>query len=180
MRRILFILLVLIGITCHAQNGSTPIIEDSVFQYSGRSADELYSQLKLFVARSFKTSKVIQMDDPTSHRLVVKGNIDFPVNNLTWHELTGVINFSMELQAKDGRFRVKLYGFEHESFNRQYKSWTMGPIYVEESPSCIKWLLKKQYKAMHTRAMPKILDTIAMTYALLGNLYIQEQESEEW
>ncbi len=177
MRKILLSFFVLFPLFVLAQK---PVECDTIIECSGITADKLYSRMKYFVADNFKSAQnVIQLDDKDEHRLLCKGNIRFEVKSMTWGMLDGVINFTLDLQAKDGKYRVTFRDFTHENFNRKYgDSWCMGLV-CDDVPEGYK-KGKKQYKEMIKRAIPLIIDTEAMLLAKLDACLKESPKNSDW
>ncbi|CAN5534927.1 DUF4468 domain-containing protein [soil metagenome] len=81
------------------------------------SADELFLRAKEWFVHSFNSAKdVTQMDDKERKKIIAKALFDvvtsymgsFATNNL------GYVKFSLEVQAKDGRYKYIFTDFWHE------------------------------------------------------------------
>lgn len=157
-----------------------PIECDTIIECPGASADKIYKSMKYFVAENFVSAQnVIQLDDKEEHHLLCKGNIRFEVKNLTWRMLDGVINFTLDLQAKDGKYRVVFKNFTHENFDKKFgDSWCMGLV-CDDVPNGFK-KGKKPYKEMQKRAMPLIIDTMAMMLAKLDASVKEPSKKSDW
>ncbi|MCM1141783.1 MAG: DUF4468 domain-containing protein [Muribaculum sp.] len=132
---------------------------DTVIQVADMPAAQIYNNLKTWFANNMRSANnVIQLDDPSNNHIIGKANFDFKVNNMTWSHLTGVINFTIDVAARDGRFRVKLYGFNHESFSN---GWTEGPVYWGGPNPDVKGMRKKQNSEMQKRAAPLCFEKIS-------------------
>jgi hypothetical protein len=82
-----------------------------VVQVEGVSAADLYSRAKFWAAKAFVSAKnVIQLDDPASGRLVLKGSLQESYGGLA----EGVwFHFTLTVEVKDGRYRWTLDQFEY-------------------------------------------------------------------
>lgn len=177
MKKILLLLLVFCATISFAQK---PLDCDTIIECPGLSADKIYSRMKFFVADYFKSAQnVIQLDDKDEHRLLCKGNVRFEVKSLTWHMLDGVINFTLDLQAKDGKYRIVMRDFTHENFDKKFgDSWSMGLVCTEVPEGFKKG--KKQYNEMKKRAIPLIHGLIAMTIAKLSASINDKSKKSDW
>lgn len=127
-----------------------PLECDTVLQAPDLTADQIYSNVKTWFANNMRSANnVIQLDDTANRHIIGKANLEFKVNNMTWSSLTGIIRFSIDIAARDGRFRVKLSDFSHEAFR---DGWTEGPVYVNGPNPNVKGLRKKQNSEMQKRA----------------------------
>jgi len=177
MRKILLLLFVFCASCSFAQK---PIECDTIIECPGLTADQIYSRMKYFVADNFKSAQnVIQLDDKEEHHLLCKGNIRLEVRSLTWSMLDGVINFTLDLQAKDGKYRLIMRDFYHDNFNKKFgERWSMGYVYTEVPDGFKKG--KKPYNEMKKRAMPLIIDTMAMTIAKLSHSISESPKNSDW
>ena len=157
-----------------------PIECDTIIECPGASADKIYKSMKYFVAENFVSAQnVIQLDDKEEHHLLCKGNIRLEVKSLTWSMLDGVINFTLELLAKDGKYRVIFKNFSHDNFNKKFgDSWSMGLV-CDDVPEGFK-KGKKPYKEMQKRAMPLIIDTMAIMLAKLDACVKGSDKKNDW
>ena len=158
-----------------------PLVCDTVLQAPNLTAAQIYDNLKVWFANNMRSSNnVIQLDDAENKHIIGKANVPFKVNHFTWSNLTGVIRFTIDVAARDGRYRVKLSDFSHESFSN---GWTEGPILVNGPNPEVKGLRKKQNSEMQKRALPVCLDAIASIIVTLQELMTGNAPSvtdEEW
>lgn len=142
-----------------------PLVCDTVFQAPGLSADKIYDNLKAWFAQRMRSANdVIQLDDKENHHIIGKAVISMEVKNLTWSCLTGRIRFMIDIAARDGRYRVLVSGFEHET---DREGWSEGPVYVNGPNPNIKGLRKKQNSEMQKRAVPLCIDALASIFVTL-------------
>ena len=143
----------------------TPLVCDTVMQAPNLNAEQIYNKAKIWFANNMRSANnVIQLDDAENHHIIGKANFDFKVNNMTWHALTGIIRFTIEIAARDGRYRLKVYDVKHEAFK---DGWTEGPVYVNGPNPNVKGLRKKQNSEMQKRAVEVCIKNLA---AMLVNL----------
>lgn len=140
-----------------------PMACDTVLKAEGISASQIYSGAKAWFAKNMRSAQdVIQLDDAANAHIIGKANIDFPVKSMTWHMLSGVIDFTIEIQAKDGRFKLKLYNFIHKNNDKRYgDAWSEGLVYYGGKPENLRKGHGKQYEEMQKRALPLIIDNMA-------------------
>ena len=81
-----------------------------VVQVEGATAVDLYGRARFWAAKAFVSAKnVIQLEDPTLGRLVLKGVVPEAYGGTT-----GVwFHFTLTIEAKDGRFRWTLDQLEY-------------------------------------------------------------------
>ena len=186
MKRLSFLLIVAAFATVFNFAGAKEKVEpsplqcDTVIQAKGLTAEQIYGKIKVWFANSMRSSNnVIQLDDINNHHIIGKANIDFEVNNMTWHSLTGTIHFTIDIAARDGRFKLKLYNFTHEAYK---DGWTEGIVYVNGGNPSVKGLRKKQNSEMCKRASKLCIERIAEIIVTLQK-FINEKSSvvdENW
>lgn len=160
-----------------------PLELDTVIQVPNVSASQLYNGAKVWLAKNMRSSNnVIQLDDVANAHLIGKANCSFDVNNFTWSNLSGCIWFTLDFQARDGRFRLKIYDISHESFNKTYGgAWSEGLLYVNGLPENLRSGHGKQYKEMQKRAVPLMVDHMAWIIASLQDEINKTSiEDEDW
>lgn len=165
MKKFLFIIVYLcFSFSCFAKDEvhGQPIKCDTVLVAEDISAHQIYNSVKIWFAKNMKSAQhVIQMDDAASSHIIGKAAIDFPVKHMTWHMLSGVIHFTIDVQAKDGRYKVKFYDFIHENTDKRYgDSWSEGIVYDSGKPDNLRTGHGKQYSEMQKRAVPLINESI--------------------
>lgn len=117
----------------------TPLVCDTVMQAPNLTADQIYNNVKIWFANNMRSANdVIQLDDISNKHLIGKANIDFKVNNMTWSNLTGVIRFTIDIAARDGRYRVKIFDFTHEAFRDGPKAPYTSMAQIPTSKGCVK------------------------------------------
>lgn len=153
MKKILFLMAaVILAFSTAAKDNipGVPLECDTVLQAPDLTADQIYSNVKTWFANNMRSANnVIQLDDAANRHIIGKANLEFKVNNMTWSNLTGSIWFTIDIAARDGRFRVKLSDFNHEALR---DGWTEGPVYVNGPNPNVKGLRKKQNSEMQKRA----------------------------
>lgn len=119
----IFLFLVLLLSVLGASAQEKPLEFSEVIQAEGKSAQELYVIVKSWVATNFRSANaVIQMDDKESGVLIGKGNFDYRApGGMSYRFIDGPVWFTLNIQTRDGRYKVTLNDFRHES--REIKSW---------------------------------------------------------
>ena len=160
MKKIILLLIALVAsFGMSAREIGRPLEVDTVIQMPNVTAGQIYAGAKTWLATAVVDSKsVIRLDDPVNHHLIGKSNIRLKVDNMMYQSLTGYIEFVLDVQAREGRMRVKIYGFEHKADNNPGPyDWDMGPVYIGgERPNAPK----VSYKQMQKRAIPLIFKNV--------------------
>jgi len=91
------------------------------------TADEMRARARRWFVDTFKDAKeVIQMDDPNTNTIVGKGSFQYRPTILNSSEgRIYPVQFSIEIQCKKGRYRVRLYDFV------QPGGGALGPILAD-------------------------------------------------
>lgn len=157
----------------------TPLVCDTVMQAPNLTAEQIYNNAKVWFANNMRSANdVIQLDDPANKHIIGKAIFDFKVNNLTWGSLTGVIRFTIELAARDGRYKLKVHDFTHEAFR---DGWSEGLVYVNGPNPNVKGLRKKQNSEMQKRAVEVCIKNLAsmlvsLQEAMAGNSSVTDED----
>lgn len=95
---------------------------------STMSSKELFSKALNFITLSFKSANdVIQLKDESSGKIICKGNTSFTNNRPEY--VDGVINFTLQISVKKGKYKYDFSNFVHEAFDRPY---SFGLLYDTE------------------------------------------------
>lgn len=120
--------------------------ETSKFQYqdvvildSTVSKSDIYSYCKAWIAINYKQAKdVIQLDDSTSGKIIVKGNIP-----ITYYTSAAWVNHMLIIEMKDGRYRYTLTDFVFDNgqwsspLEDKKKFWgQQKKLYTQVTESC--------------------------------------------
>lgn len=86
---------------------------------STMSSKELFSKALNFITLNFKSANdVIQLKDEDNGKIICKGNTRF-INNRPEY-VDGVINFTLQISVKKGKYKYDFSNFVHEAFDRPY------------------------------------------------------------
>lgn len=98
---------------------------------STMSSKELFSKALNFITLNFKSANdVIQSKDEDNGKIICKGNTRF-INNRPEY-VDGVINFTLQISVKKGKYKYDFSNFVHEAFDRPY---SFGLLYDTEECS---------------------------------------------
>lgn len=133
MKKIIFFLFALLSLSISAQ--IRPLQCDTVIQEPGKNVDKLYPIIRAWVASTFNSAQdVIQMDDSDNGIMICKGCFDYVApKGMLYRYADGVIHFTLKVQVRDGRYKVTVSNFIHESTQvngRNY--WSAGSITTSE------------------------------------------------
>jgi len=86
------------------------IVYSEVVKVDSAKSNELFVRAHEWFANAFKSAKaVIQLDDKEAGKIVGKGTFDVSDNNnhnsLIYIAWTGTVDFTVEIQTKDGRYK---------------------------------------------------------------------------
>lgn len=153
------LLLCCISTSAKPKAPGVPLVCDTVLQAPDLNADQIYDNFKIWFANKMRSANdVIQLEDPDKKHIIGKSGFAFNVDNMTWHCLTGVIRFTIEIAARDGRYRLKIHDFYHQAFR---DGWSEGPVFVGGPNPAVKGLRKKQNSEMQKRAIGVCAKNIA-------------------
>ncbi|MEG1899426.1 MAG: DUF4468 domain-containing protein [Bacteroidales bacterium] len=126
MKKLLLIFVFTLTISsCYAQ--AFEIIK--VIQADSISASNLYGIAKDWIVHSFPSpQKVIQVDDPTRNYIACKGTIDYSKGFMTYAAYTGYVDYTLIIEARDGRIRVQITNVCHRNIPPGSASCSLGLI----------------------------------------------------
>lgn len=129
MKKILILMALMLSIGVKAQE--MQIECDSVIQVPGKTAQEIYPLVKVWVAENFKSANsVIQLDAPENGVLICKGSFSYKApGGSTYRVLDGHVDFTLKIQLKDGRCKITVSDFTHHSDDLRWRdTWSLGLI----------------------------------------------------
>jgi hypothetical protein len=89
-----------------------------VVKVDSTSKNELYSRAREWFAKTFNSANnVIQMDDKEAGKIIGKGCFKVRCGKWDWDDRKierGVINFTLSIYIKDGKFKYVITDFSHE------------------------------------------------------------------
>ena len=116
MKKVFLMLIVLISLNCYSQE----IIKyEKVITADSISKDNIFYGLKKWVATDFVSSKaVIEMADKDAGLLVISPNSKYIYpGGYIYSGYNGYISYTVNIQIKDGRFKVIITNFTHKLTN---------------------------------------------------------------
>ena len=189
MRKILFLLaMALMSLETMAQK---PLSYSEVINAEGKSAKELYKEVKRWFSLTFVSAQdVIQYDD-ASNEIIGKAVFEYECKSLTWAASSGIVRYVVSVKMKDGRVKMTIENFIHESNDPTWgKAWSNGIVYEKPlSDDELKTigmggLKKRQYRAIDERVRPLVLNQIATLLVSLkqhlANSDKKKSEEDDW
>lgn len=129
---ILVLLFVVLGIS--AQSDVRELTFSKVIQdeHNANKAD-LYTIMRGFITMYFKNSqKVIQMDDREAGVIICKGTSIFNAQGLMLSSYDGWLDFTIKIQARDGRVKIDVSNFFHHNKPGNYDKSNLGLLTTSE------------------------------------------------
>lgn len=138
---------------------------------SSFSKDLLYRNAKLFFTNEFKSAKdVLQYDDRAEGKVIGKGNLqqeDFQMTFLVMFTQTRIVNFTLEIFCKDGKYKYRLYDIQIKGHSRASGGNTPDNVYSSDLSiqdaytKTYKGSTKKMDRRLFVRMIGEINSTIA-------------------
>lgn len=150
MRTMILMLFAVLSMSMAAQEKAIQC--DSVIQAQGLDSKAIYQRVKGWVAESYnKASEVIQLDDAEHGVMVCKGNFEYTApGGATYRYIDGIIRYTLKVQVRDGRFKVSMGDFTHESNDIKYRDvWSFGLLTDRE-----KYKMKGMQDKRWTKCWP--------------------------
>lgn len=185
MKKICLLLLSLIVISgVKAEEYGQPLTVDEVIQAPGKTASEIYTSVKVWFANAMRSAQhVIQYDDAATAHIIGKANMEFNVKG-TYYMLSGHIDFTIDVQARNGRFRVRMYDFMHEANPNKYgDAWDEGRVYINGPSPEARPMHGRQNAQMQKRALEMLLpniDTMLNTLEAAANGVSANPADDDW
>lgn len=177
MKKILFSLLLLLCSLGTMAQESLKFSE--VIQVEGMAAKDIYNTAKRWFVSTFKdANSVIQVDNPSDGILTAKGNIPFEYKNLTWASSSGCVWFIIDIKVKDGRFKMTVSDFSHESYAAKFaKEWSLGMIYNAYLPD-----YKHQHKKIWDKVEPMCVEEFPVLVSSIKDFMKNNkvEEDDNW
>lgn len=126
MKTAIIIFLTSISIQSTAQ---TPITYTEVVPLAGVSKTELYTRARQWFSEAYKSAdNVIQMDDKQAGIIIGKALFRFKSGVAFSAIVEGVINYTVKISVKEGRYKYEITNFIHEARNTAAAATDFGLI----------------------------------------------------
>lgn len=154
------------------KNSAGDIEYTGVVTTEGYSKNDLYVQIRAWITKNFKDgNEVIQMDDKEDGRIIAKG-----ISKLDRYQYFGWINYTIDIQVKDGRYKYTISNVRHE-LPLDATIYTPGTFTAEKAGGGLhtmgnpRWLKIKQESSSKLKRLEQKLQTI-----ITG----EKEKEEEW
>ena len=155
------------------------ITYSGVVKIDSVNKQELYSRAREWFAKAYKnSSKVIQMEDKESGKIVGKAMIEVYGSTLGIRNEGGNINYTISIYIKEGRYKYEVTDFYHTGFvsHSQY-----GTAYIPDGGPCEKLYKEKKGIPMintYKNTYEKYLNEMDITTKILIEDLKQSMESK--
>lgn len=166
-----------------------PLVFEQVVTKEGKTAGELYSLIKRWVATTYKSAKDVIQLDTQDKEITLKAKIEYQEKSMTWAAASGYIDYTVDFLIKDDRFKVIIGPFSHVSTHYKWgKEWSNGVIYKGEitdellNQIGIKKIARKQYREIDKRVRPLTKTEIEkIMYSLINKLdNVEKSDEKDW
>ena len=115
MKKIFFITFLFTTFFAQAQD---PLKFSDVINVENTTQKQLFDRSKIWLAKTFKSAKdVIQSADAESGQIIGKALFKFsPKSFMGSDAVKGVINYTIAIYSKDGKYKYVIEDFRHEKF----------------------------------------------------------------
>lgn len=91
-----------------------PLTFSKVIEIPNKTKDEIYDDIKEWLAMNFKpTTLQIQLDDKTKGLIIFTGRIPYFYGRDNYDSKDGYLDYKTTISIKDNKFRVEITDFEH-------------------------------------------------------------------
>lgn len=186
MRKLFCIVAMMMAVSCAM--AQEPLSYSEVIPQEGKTSSEIYKSVKKWFANTFRSAQGVIQYDGAGEEVSGKAVIAYEEKSMTWAAASGLIYYNIDVKVKDGRFKIVLDNFVHQSTHPKWgKQWSNGLIYgntpTDEQLKAIGHggLAKKQYKAIDERVRPLCFHEISSLIASLKTFMDQQQkEDDNW
>lgn len=168
---------------CNAQE---TLAVDSVVTVQGKNAEQIYDAISKWLATNIdvQSAQAVVTTNDEKKSATTKAVFKFEVKNFTWAALSGVIYCTIDITARDGRYRIRFSDFVHDSSTRDQitGTWDEGLLYAEIPADRRDGLANKQHREVYKRAGKRISEWTAEQIGSLTN-YINSFkpiDEEDW
>lgn len=151
---------------------------DTVLQAPGKSKQQIYNALKVWLADWMRDSKdVSRIEDENNGILMGKCAVPFDVKGVQVRYLSGLINFSIRIDVREGRYKVRMYNWWHEAFKSKY--WSVYEIYTTV-PDGLKWNPRTVYRMFLPKFFPFAEELKRRTFSTMQEWITNETTDDDW
>lgn len=176
MKKLITLLMLLVSLVAAAQD--KPLAFSEVIQVEGKNQAEIFGGLREWVATNYVNGKAVtQMEDAATGTIILKALFPFKKGGI-YSAYEGDVNYTLKLQAKDGRFRVEMSSFVHDNKPGRAADCALGLITTAEKSGkggMNKGSHNKIWKEVKEKANEQFADIVAM----LKNITTFNAEPEE-
>ncbi|HEY8688273.1 MAG TPA: DUF4468 domain-containing protein [Chitinophagaceae bacterium] len=176
MRKVFLLVTFVFSVSIYGQQPpSNPYLQTEVVNVDSISVQTLYSRTKLFIAENFKSAKtVIQLDDPETKTLVVKGGVTPYIKNAFAGRTYGISMFTLKIQCKDNKYKYTLSDIYHEKVSTDEYS---GGSFENDKPACgTAFLNNKAWHKIKDNSIEKINNLIALMKVQVSSKNIKKDD----
>lgn len=150
----------------------------------GDTKEELYLKLRSFMATYFVNANfVIQMDDKEDGIIIGKATAPFNQKSIALSSYNGWLDYTINMQARDGRVRIELSHFSHRNKAGRWDKSQLGILTNDE-----KYPHKNLQRGPNTKVWKKLklyADLISESTFMQVEKAINEErtfdtDSDEW
>lgn len=171
-------MLLMLFVSIVAASQDKPLTFSEVIQAEGKSQAEIYGGLREWVATNYINGKAVtQMEDATTGTIILKALFPFKKGGM-YSAYEGNVNYTLKLQAKDGRFRAEMSGITHENKPGRAADCSLGLITTAEK-SGKGGINKIGHNKIWNELKQKAADNFAVTVASLKNITTFTAEAED-
>lgn len=140
---LLFVLIISLSVKAQS-DAPVPYEKSEVIAVdSSLSAPNLYNTARRWFAETYKdANKVIQLSDSTTHTIVGRASmfyVDGGTSTCGYSDASGHIAYNVEVAAKDGKIRIRMYNLVHTGAVFSGTDW--GTIYAGDKCHAMGTLL---------------------------------------
>lgn len=138
-------------------------------------AKALYNKAKIWFVHSFNSAQnVIQLDDKESAKIIGKGLFSVTSSVIVKADI-GVVKFTIEINAKDGRYKYTITDFWHEAYISNVT--TPGDLRLPKPGGGIMTMGKGNWNGIKRQTNEKVLE---MIFSLKKAMSSSQSKDDSW
>ena len=154
-----------------------------VLPFEGKSAEDLYHYSKNWIATTFRSpSKVIQIDDAEKYYISCSGAKEYSMGKLQYACYGGWINYTIIMQARDGRIKVEFTNFTHTNKAGNAQACNLGLLTTDDNQFSSAGMYAKYHKKVKSDILSKIEPFVESMFLSIETSIdnASSVESEDW
>ena len=160
------ILLAVMAFSLLSMNAQEPLSFEKVITVDSVGKDVIYSGLKEWFALNLNSKEALEVDDRSTGVMVANLSTDYFKSGFWYTSYTGYIFYKVNIQIRDGRYKVSVANFEHDTKVKSVSRLGLITTGEYDRPSINKSYDKKVWAELQLKAKD-IADNVFIQFGKL-------------